>query len=156
MSFWSRAMVWWLVLSIVFIYLVDLFTIKPNVISGNGNLGLLFVVPALALFILFVRSLRRYLGTLKLKSNTWMKLGWGAFAILLLLSILQYKLAIDLVNDLGGSPKIETSKIYRYPWLNQYTNTLFINFYTLGIMTTGITIIRIFIRNNPKSNSEEF
>ncbi|MBT2682312.1 hypothetical protein [Bacillus sp. ISL-37] len=150
------AIVWWLILSVVFIYLVDLFTIKPDVISGNGNLGLLFVVPALALFILFVRSLWRYLGTLNLKSNTWMKIVWGAFAILLLLSFLQYKLAIDLVTDLGGSPKIESSKIYRYPWLNQYTNTLFINFYTLGIMTTGITILRIFIRNNPKSNSEEF
>ncbi|MBT2691715.1 hypothetical protein [Bacillus sp. ISL-55] len=115
---WSRAIVWWLILSIVFIYLVDLFTFKPNVISGNGNLGLLFVVPALAFFILFARSLWEFLGALKLKSNTWMKIGWGAFAILLLLSILEYKLAIDLVNDLGGSPKIESSKIYRYPWLN--------------------------------------
>ncbi|WP_041964187.1 hypothetical protein [Mesobacillus selenatarsenatis] len=156
MSFWSRAIVWWLILSVVFIYLVDLFTIKPHVISGNGNLGLLFVVPALAFFILFVRSLWRYLGTLKLASSTWMKIGWGAFAILLLLSFLEYKLIIDLVNDLGGSPKIETSKIYRYPWLNQYTNTLFINFYTLGIMATGITILRIFIKSNPKLNSVQF
>ena len=143
------AIVWWLILSVVFIYLVDLFTIKPHVISGNGNLGLLFVVPALAFFIMFVRSLWRYLGTLKFKSTTWMKIGWGAFAILLLLSFFEYKLAIDLVNDLGGSPKIASSKIYRYPWLNQYTNTLFINFYTLGIMATGTTILSIFIRKNP-------
>lgn len=156
MRVWARALVWWLVLSIVFIYLVDLFTFRPNVISGNGNLGLIFVVPALVFFILFVRSLWKYSGRLQLKSNTWVKIGWGAFAILLLLSFLEYKLAIDLVNDLGGSPKIETSKIYRYPWLNQYTNTLFINFYTLGIMTTGITILRTFIRRNPKLNSEEF
>lgn len=150
MSFRSRAMVWWLFLSIVFIYLVNLFTFKPYVISGNGNLGLLFVVPALAFFSLFVRSLWGYLVALKLKSNIWIKIGWVAFAILLLLSILEYKLAIDLVNHLGGSPKIESSKIYRYPWLNQYTNTMFINFYTLGIMATGTTILRTFIRRNPK------
>ncbi|WP_158651531.1 hypothetical protein [Mesobacillus jeotgali] len=143
------AIVWWLILSVVFIYLVDLFTIKPHVISGNGNLGLLFVVPALAFFIMFVRRLWIYLGTLKFKSNIWMKIGWGAFIILLLLSILEYKLAIDLINDLGGTPSIASSKIYRYPWLNQYTNTLFINFYTLGIMATGTSILSIFIRKNP-------
>lgn len=85
-----------------------------------------------------------------------MKIGWGAFAILLLLSSLEYKLAIDLINDLGGTPSIVSSKIYRYPRLNQYTNTIFINFYTLGIMATGITILRTLIRSNQKSNSEEY
>jgi hypothetical protein len=151
MRFWSKAMVLWLVLSIVFIYLVDLFTFKPNVISGNGNLGLLFVVPALVFFILFVRSLWKQLGTLQLKLSTYLTIGWLAFAVLLMLSILEYKLAIELVNNLGGSPKIVASKIYRYPWLNQYTNTMFINIYTLGIMACGITIIRmLIIRKNQR------
>jgi hypothetical protein len=154
--FRSRALVWWLVLSIVFIYLVDLFTFKPNIISGNGNLGLLFVVLALAFFIMFVKSLWRYLGALELKVNTWLKIGLVAFAIFLLLSFLEYKLAVDLVNDLGGSPNIASSKIYRYPWLNQYTNTMFINLYTLGIMTCGIIILRILVKSNLKSNSEDY
>lgn len=54
MGGWSKGMTIWLALSILFIYLVDLFTVNPNVISGNGNLGLLFVFPALVIFYLAI------------------------------------------------------------------------------------------------------
>ncbi|MBM7694304.1 putative membrane protein [Peribacillus deserti] len=83
MSFWSKGMAGWLILCIVFIYLVDLFTVDPDVTSGNGNLGLLFVLPALFVFLLFASSFWNFLGRLEFKSNTWMKLGLGALALLL-------------------------------------------------------------------------
>ncbi|MBT2663352.1 hypothetical protein [Bacillus sp. ISL-45] len=141
-----KSMVWWFGPSVVFIYLVDLFTFKPHVISGNGNLGLLFVGPALIIFIFFAISLWKGLGILKLKSSSTLLFGFGALALSIVFCILEYKFAADLVDHLGGSPKEPSSKIYRYPWLNQFTNTIFINFYTLGILATGLTFLKILVK----------
>ncbi|MBT2641503.1 hypothetical protein J7I80_04645 [Bacillus sp. ISL-41] len=141
-----RSMVWWFVLCVIFVYLVDLFTFKPHVISGNGNLGLLFVGPALIIFIFFAISLWKGLGNLRIKSSSSIMIGMGAFALFIIFLILEYKFATNLINDLGGSPKEPSSKIYRFPWLNQYTNTIFINFYTLGMLATGISFLNILFK----------
>lgn len=53
---------------------------------------------------------------------------------------------------LGGTSEIADSRIYRYPWLNQYTNTIFVNFYTLGIMMAGVTLFRIIIKKKTFAN----
>jgi hypothetical protein len=141
-----RSMVWWFVLCVIFVYLVDLFTFKSHVISGNGNLGLLFVGPGLIIFIFFAICLWKGLGNLSLKSSTSIMIGLGAFALFIIFLILEYKFAANLINDLGGPPKEPSSKIYRFSWLNQYTNTIFINFYTLGILATGITFLNILVK----------
>ena len=142
MRFRAIEIMGWLILCIVFIYLVDLFTFKPNVISGNGNLGLLFVVPSSVLFLLFAKRLWKGLGMFEFISSLWMKIGCGAFALLLLFCFLEYKFVISLINNLGGTPNMASSRIYRYSWLNQYTNTIFINYYTLGIVATGVTLLK--------------
>lgn len=146
MKTWSNRTVLWLFLCIIFIYLVDLFTIKPSVISGNGNVGLLFLLPALIVFFFFARSFWRILGSIQLKSSTWVLIRFGGITLLLLFCFLEYHFTINLINNLGGAPGNETSRIYRYPWLNQYTNTIFINFYTLGLMVTGVIFIKSFGR----------
>lgn len=146
MKIWSNRTVLWLFLCILFIYLVDFFTIKPTVTSGNGNVGLLFVLPAFMIFFLFARSFWKDLDSVQLKSSTWVLIRLGGITTLLFFCFLEYHFTLNLINDLGGAPGIETSRIYRYPWLNQYTNTIFINVYTLGIMITGITFIKSFGR----------
>lgn len=153
MKFGSKSLVGWLVLSLVFIYLVDLFTIKPHVISGNGNLGLLLVVPALIVFIFFAISLRKGFGALRVKSSTSMMISIASFALFIMFCILEYHFTVNLINDLGGSPKEPASRIYRFPWLNQYTNTLFINFNTFGMLATvDILLKNILDRISRKSN----
>ncbi|WNF24890.1 hypothetical protein [Mesobacillus jeotgali] len=142
MKFGSRSLALWLVLSLVFIYLVDLFTVNPQVISGNGNLGLLFFVPTLLIFIFFAKSLWKWLGLLTINAGRSTMVLVGAFVLIILFCILEYQFAVNLVNDLGGSPKEPASRIYRFPWLNQYTNTLFINLYTFGLLATGITFLK--------------
>lgn len=154
MRFWSKGTVLWLVLSVIFIYLVDLFTVSPNVTSGNGNLGLLIVVPAFVVFLLLARSLWRGLDRLELASNTRSIIGLGALVLLLVFCYLEYNFIINLVNDLGGSPEVEASKIYRYPWLNQYTNTIFINLYTFGILVTGVTLIKLIFKKKTVTNQK--
>ncbi|MGI8385887.1 hypothetical protein [Robertmurraya sp. P23] len=146
MKTWSNRTVLWLFLCIIFIYLVDLFTIKPSVTSGNGNVGLLFLIPALIVFFLFARSFWRILGSIQLKSSTLVLIRFGGIILLLLFCFLEYNFTINLINNLGGAPGNESSRIYRYPWLNQYTNTVFINFYTLGLMVTGVIFIKSFGR----------
>lgn len=142
MRIWSKGTVVWLILCMIFIYLVDLFTVGPNVTSGNGNLGLVIVVPAIVVIFLFARSLWGVLGKLELSSSTWMKIGIGALVLWAAFCFLEYTFTINLINDLGGSPKVESSRIYRYPWLNQYTNTIFVNYYILGIIVTGVVILK--------------
>lgn len=137
MRFWSKTTVLWFVLCIFLIFLVDLFTVKPHVISGNGNLGLLFLLPAAVVFFLFARSLWRGFGKLKLKLKSLKAIIIGTLALLLLFCYLEYTFAINLVAKLGGAPGTVSSRIYRYPWINQYTNTMFVNLYTLGIWVTG-------------------
>lgn len=146
MKFWSKSLVWWLVLSLVFIYLVDLFTIRPHVISGNGNLGLLVVGPTLIFFIFFARSLWKGVGLVRIKSRTSTMIMIGSFVLFIMFCILEYQFAVDLIKDLGGSPKEPESRIYRFPWLNQYTNTLFINFYTFGILATVIIFLKSILK----------
>lgn len=151
MKFWSKSLVWWLVLSLAFIYLVDLFTIRPHVISGNGNLGLLIVAPTLLFFVFFGKSFWKSLGVLRVRPSTSMIMGSGAFVLFILFCILEYQFAVNLIKELGGSSKEPESRIYRFPWLNQYTNTLFINVYTFGILAAGITFLKI-ILNRIKRN----
>ena len=142
----SRGTLWWFILCILFIYLVDLLTVHPNVTSGGGNLGLLFVIPAIVVFLLFAKSLWKTLGRIDLKLSTRKKLGWGALVLLLLFCYLEYRFTIGVIRDLGGSPEVVSSRIYRYSWLNQYTNTIFINYYTFSILVTIIGIAQALLR----------
>lgn len=153
MKTWSNRTVLWLFLCIIFIYLVDVFTINPSVTSGNGNVGLLFLIPALIVFSLFARSFWRILGSIQLKSSTWVLIRFGGIILLLLFCFLEYHFTINLINKLGGAPGNESSRIYRYPWLNQYTNTVFINFYTLGLMVSGVTFIISFSSKQKNNRS---
>lgn len=40
--------------------------------------------------------------------------------------------ANELVRVLGGAPTEENSRIYRFGWFNQYTNTAFTLIFTLS------------------------
>jgi hypothetical protein len=135
----------WFTLCIFLVFLVDLFTVNPHVISGNGNIGLLFVLPAVVVYFLLARSMWRELGKRKFKLDISMVIIFGTLSLLLLFCYLEYIFAFDLVTKLGGTPAAVSSRIYRYPWINQYTNTMFVNFYTLGILITG-TLVFYFIK----------
>ncbi|WP_141434414.1 hypothetical protein [Bacillus sp. 03113] len=141
MKFMSKRVVLWLLMSIVFLYLVALFTTSPEVTSGNGNLGLVFVFPAVIIFLLFAKSIWRSLGILKLQPGTWKIVSLGSLFILLFCCFLEYQYTLNLIDQLGGTPAQESSRIYRYPWLNQYTNTLFINGYTFLILNSGVVFL---------------
>ena len=132
------------------------FTLSPEGQSGSGNLGAIgiaFVVPFLLLSILTTyRFFLQWAHSAQDKMIRWILLFFG-FALLAV--VIYY--AIEFKNEayaaLGGDAKIPGSTIYGYPLLNQYTNHIFINFYTFAAVHTVAAIIGgivgIFKPNNP-------
>ena len=116
------------------------FTIKADesgAASGNlGALGLALVAPfiLLSLFITF-----RYFTELSRQAKdrilrVCLLIGGIALAGALMYFALDYK--DDVYASLGGTTNEKGSVIYGFPILNEYTNNIFINFYTFALLHT--------------------
>ncbi|UCZ54126.1 hypothetical protein LGQ02_04925 [Bacillus shivajii] len=124
--------------NIVFLIVIDLFTASPDSWSGNGNPAILFVLPFILLFSVFCYML----------STEWYRRSTLSLRIVLIITLPTMILAsifhtihiTSLLDALGGTPTVADSKIYRFGWFNQYTNTLFFNIYTY-IFTIAFTIM---------------
>lgn len=137
------------------------FTIKPDEVANAGNLGALglaLVVPfiLLSLFITY----RFFVESARHAKDHLMRLIYFIFGVALLVVFIFYANGYqqDVYHSLGGDTKTIGSQIYGYPVLNEYTNNIFINFYTFGIIHTVSallgTVIGIFKPQKP-SNEEE-
>ncbi|WP_019241781.1 hypothetical protein [Bacillus sp. AP8] len=134
-----------ILLSFLGFYLIEnTFTIKPDVISGNGNLGMLII---LLLSPLFITS---YFLTYKLSKeisyNTMNRIKRIFFlsisficCVLLIFPIVSY--TSELIIALGGTPSNPDSRIYRFGWFNQYTNSIYFNVYTFLLTHIIVAII---------------
>ncbi|WP_342554435.1 hypothetical protein [Paenibacillus sp. FSL R7-0652] len=103
-------------------------------VSGNGNLGILALVPALITFLILCYW-TAYL------TKWWMcdqREYWGrwgnavictaALALCVLSVFWEIHFFEDLRVQLNGYTHDPESAVYRFGWLNQYTNTLYYNF----------------------------
>lgn len=107
--------------------------------TANGNLGavgLALVLPfiLLSLFITF-----RYFTELSRQTRdrilrNCLLIGGFALAAALFYYALEYQK--DVYSSLGGTTKEKGSIIYGFPMLNEYTNKIFINFYTFAFIHT--------------------
>lgn len=119
-----------------FLFIEKVMTIQPEFVSGNGNLGIAFMFIILPFFILSFYLTYKQIRRLLLKLNTWI-----VNLIVLLLCVISVWLLtvtlVDFINELvralGGPPTEENSRIYRYGWFNQYTNSFYFNIYTFLI-----------------------
>ncbi|WP_245629837.1 small integral membrane protein 15 [Domibacillus robiginosus] len=137
----------WVILLVVsfsgFIVLEKVFTMPPNVTSGNGNVGLLVILCLSPFFIAScfatVKITKRILaGRSSQKLTVLVLILCLVSSLFLLFAITDY--ANELIAALGGSPANENSRIYRFGWLNQYTNSLFFNVYTF-LLTHVFSVI---------------
>ena len=142
-----------------FLIIENFFTIKPEGVSGNGNLGavgMALVLPFLLLSLL--TTFRYFLTVSKQASDRLVKVisFIGGFA---LIGVLLY-FAIDYKNNvlesLGGPVSNPDSKIYGYPILNQYTNRVYYNFYTFALIhsISGLVGAIVGILNTEKKKEE--
>lgn len=116
------------------------FTVKPDATAeaaGNlGALGIALVAPfiLLSLFITY----RFFVELSRDAKDRLMRMIYLVFGGALLAVFIYF--AVDFKNDvftsLGGNTTTLGSQIYGFPVLNEYTNHIFINFYTFGIMHT--------------------
>jgi hypothetical protein len=133
-----------LLLSFFGFYLIEnIFTIKPDVISGNGNLGILIIVLFSPIFI------ASYFFTFKVVRENLINVKKRNLSVaILFLSLISCTLLIyqiinytnELIIALGGTPTNPNSRIYRFGWFNQYTNSIYFNVYTF-LLTHILAII---------------
>lgn len=150
MRFLTKQTYIWLILSGLVIYIVNVFTTDPDVITGGGNVGFLFFPVAIVFFFFFLKNLWRDLQHLKLNLSMWSLISVCSLIVTLLFSYLEYQFVLDSIKELGGTPKNEDSRIYRFGWLNTYTNDFYFNIYTLLILVSAV----LFIYSISKVNSQ--
>lgn len=123
-----------ILLSYLGFYIINnFFTIEPDVISGNGNPGLIIIIlfsPIFVIGYLLTYQLSREISfNLLNKFQKLLILFFLFFSSILLIITIIY-CANDLIISLGGPPNDPNSRIYRFGWFNQYTNSIYFNFYT--------------------------
>ncbi|WP_236015731.1 hypothetical protein [Planococcus soli] len=116
-----------------FILIENVFTIQPSVTSGNGNLGLLVIICLSPIFIgSYLYTFKRTRELISKEQNKMISILVISFSLLLggfmVFLIINYR--SDLIVALGGTPSNPDSRIFRYGWLNQYTNSIYFNAYT--------------------------
>jgi hypothetical protein len=126
---------------LLMLYLTELFTIEPHVTSGNGNPGLLIMMLAAFSFLFFGRELWKVLTHMSISKRGLLFMSIGSFCIFSMFAFLEITYVLDLIKQLGGPPSNVNSKIYRFGWINQYTNTFYVNAYTLLIFISSIIFI---------------
>ncbi len=142
----SRQLIIYFLLCLVSIVMVKEFTFRPTFFSGNGNPVILLFPFVFLTFLLFGIE-----WCLRLKRAAFQKQTWGAiffisFALLIISTIFEFFFAKELLEQLGGPPTNIDSRIYRFPWLNQYTNTLYVNLYTFILFVSVLTSVISFFQ----------
>ncbi|GIP14652.1 hypothetical protein J40TS1_02940 [Paenibacillus montaniterrae] len=137
-------------LCLLLVILVDLFTfeLKPDKgISGNGNPGVIFFVLFILLYAALIMSI--YMKFLKASGRRYAYAfaGFGG-AGTILFSILLIKYVVSQYEEFAG-------RLEGFGVLNQYTNTVFVNFYSfvlgLSVVFTTIGLVHIVRRRIKKS-----
>ncbi|WP_394119870.1 hypothetical protein [Planococcus donghaensis] len=133
-----------ILLSFLGFYLIEnVFTIEPQVTSGNGNLGMLIILLLSPIFFV------SYFYTFKRTREVFYKVQKKIIKALILsllflwgivLVFLNIEYTGDLIIALGGTPSDPDSRIFRFGWFNQYTNSIYFNFYTF-LLTHIIAVI---------------
>ncbi|OPH50017.1 hypothetical protein BC351_36600 [Paenibacillus ferrarius] len=127
--------------AIVLFFLIDLFTLKyrgeGHGISGNGNFGLLFVYPAIPVYLFMLVFVYKISRSYYRNRNNITILPVIILLLLFLCVYGEYNLVQSLFRHLkrGEFPP----DVFTFPWpFYQYTNTLYFNYFTftIGVLLT--------------------
>lgn len=148
---WFRTFIIFLGLSIIFFFLIDLFTIKPrpdpNSVSGNGNLGLVVLMFLVPIFLFWLGIWYRFLykGFQQESSSTIKKHLLNGSLLFIAGIILQFYFVSSSLKKLVNHEYNPFEEGYRGSMINQYTNTLFFNGSTYGIVVSGMLVVTLLI-----------
>ncbi|QYR22721.1 hypothetical protein KZ483_07180 [Paenibacillus sp. sptzw28] len=125
------------ILSIASIFLISAFTVSPDKISGNGNLGLIFL-PVYCIFLIASMTFG-FLLLRRIKIHAILPI--IALFMLVFSTIQEFRLIKHRIQAVGGGIDEPNSKIYRLNWINQYTNDIWANGYIWLIAISLIVLI---------------
>lgn len=113
------------------------FTVKPDEVANAGNLGALgmALVAPFILLSLFT-TYRFFVESSRHAKDHLMRMIYFVFGVALVVVLIYYAndYKADVFARLGGDTKTVGSQIYGFPLLNEYTNSIFFNFYTFGLV----------------------
>ena len=111
-------------------------------VSGNGNPGILILFPSLlTLLILCIWTVSLSKWWLYDQRQRWGRKVHVVPLLAVLLCVLSVFLELQMIENLrtqlGGFTNDPNSAVYRFGWLNQYTNTLY---YNVPILLFGLSL----------------
>ncbi|MFF2479868.1 hypothetical protein [Paenibacillus sp. NPDC058071] len=116
-------------LNLFVIYLVSVFTMEllpGKGISGNGNPGIVLWYIEIPIYISLIALIIYIINKVKFFANRTIFYPILLLCALLLVSFLEYRFAASLYHSIHD-------RIKEFGAVNQYTNTMFINYYTFTI-----------------------
>lgn len=143
MKRWYGSTIILLALNVLCIFAVDITTIKYRVgkgTSGNGNPGIVVLILSLILLAIFlIHLVLKSIESLRKLPPTVTTIVIPALAMVTLVFMIfgELNTISALVKNLNGFTNDKDSVVFRFGWVNQYTNTLFYNGY---ILMFGISI----------------
>jgi hypothetical protein len=135
----SRQLIIYFLLCIIAIVMVREISLNPESFSDNGNPVILIFPFVVLTFALFGYELFLNLKDASFKVSALRNMMVCSFIVLLAAGGLEFAYFSEFIQKLNGHPKNEESQIFSVPWLKQYTNTIFVNFYTFLIYASTIT-----------------
>lgn len=137
-----------LVLNVISILAVEGMTFKYSPggsISGNGNPGVIALAVGLLLFIILLFHIGVLMKRFNSKSRSKLvniTLPLISIFILVIMITGEKSKIRSLSNNLNGFTNNKDSVVYRFGWINQYTNNLFFNGYIFlgGVALTAFIV----------------
>lgn len=125
-----------IVISLFGVLLIEhFFTMEPDGVANGGNLGALGLALIAPFVVLSLFTTFRYFTEMaRSATDTFLRSIYLGFGFALLIFVVYYATGYkdDVYAALGGDTKAPGSLIYGFPLLNEYTNRVFINFYTFA------------------------
>lgn len=129
-----------LILNVISIFAVEGMTFKYSPggsISGNGNPGIIALVVGLLLFTILLFNVGALIRGFKSKNKSKLVHVTLPLTSILIIGIMiwgETSKIRSLSNNLNGFTNHKDSVVYRFGWINQYTNNLFFNGYIFSVV----------------------
>ncbi|MFC7684434.1 nucleoside-diphosphate sugar epimerase [Ureibacillus sp. GCM10028918] len=137
-----------------FLIIGNFFTIQPEEPVSNGSLGWIGIILVLPFLLLSIFITFRYILTLTRTATDRLMKSLSIVAGVLLIGVLIF-FSLDYKNDILAALD-ESSVGLIFPKLNEYTYTIYFNFYTFALIHTIIGVIAAVVGAlNPGMKKEE-